>query len=79
MAGHERTRELGDSHRLIALGTAAAKIIHDLANPLNAISTLPSVLARSRRVEITFYIHAIVRLCWCKSNAGSCRLDPDRP
>jgi len=47
MAGHERTRELKDSHRLVALGTAAAKIIHDLANPLNAISTSVQLIERS--------------------------------
>ena len=39
-------RELAESHVLGALGTAAAKIIHDLANPLNAISVSIQFLER---------------------------------
>ena len=40
-------RKLEESHVLSALGTAAAKIIHDLANPLNSISTSVQLLERS--------------------------------
>jgi signal transduction histidine kinase len=49
----DRTRELEDTHRRLresqvlgTLGTAAAKVIHDLANPLNAISTSVQLLER---------------------------------
>ena len=50
---HERTRELEDTHRRLreaqvlgTLGTAAAKVIHDLANPLNSIHTAVQLLER---------------------------------
>jgi signal transduction histidine kinase len=50
---HDRTRELENTHRRLreaqvlgTLGTAAAKVIHDLVNPLNAISTLVQLLGR---------------------------------
>jgi len=50
---HDRTRELENTHRRLreaqvlgTLGTAAAKVIHDLANPLNAISTSVQLLER---------------------------------
>ena len=50
---HDRTRELEDTHRRLreaqvlgTLGTAAAKVIHDMANPLNAISTSIQLLER---------------------------------
>jgi signal transduction histidine kinase len=39
-------RKLAEAHVLGALGTAAAKIIHDLANPLNAISVSIQLLQR---------------------------------
>ena len=50
---HDRTRELENTHRRLreaqvlgTLGTAAVKIIHDLANPLNTISTMVQLLER---------------------------------
>ena len=49
----ERTTELEESHRrlresqvLATLGTAAAKVIHDLANPLNSITISVQLLER---------------------------------
>jgi signal transduction histidine kinase len=39
-------RKLAEAHVLGALGTAAAKIIHDLASPLNAISVSIQLLER---------------------------------
>jgi len=49
----ERTSELEESHRRLreaqvlgTLGTAAAKVIHDLANPLNSIHTAVQLLER---------------------------------
>ena len=50
---HDRTRELEDTHRRLreaqvlgTVGTAAAKVIHDLASPLSSISIAVQLLER---------------------------------
>ncbi len=50
---HDRTRELDDTHRRLreaqvlgTLGTAAAKVVHDLSNPLSSISVAVQLLER---------------------------------
>ena len=59
----ERTSELEESHRRLredqvlgALGTAAAKVIHDLANPLNSIHTAVQLLERCLPTDSDRYL-----------------------